>query len=255
MFTSLNELGSLVIDVTSNRLDFVFLKTNVTAGDWFTLLKTSLPPAHPPGTPNALAAAAVATNQINLDWNDNSDDEDGFKIERSTNGVNFLPLGTVGANVTNGADSGLLPATAYFYRLRSFNAAGNSSYSEVAQAVFLMFDRTPPAAVTNLLSRPPPSSGLSDGAAMTAIRRASRQDVRYHTTPIAESQHGDAGGRDSLPASAGVLQMLTGMACFELRLLMALKTSRQAPTSIPSSTCPAPDRSNPPAVTRLTACA
>jgi acid phosphatase type 7 len=43
MFISLNRLGSLVLDVLSNRLDAVFLQSDGVTGDHFTLLKGDLP--------------------------------------------------------------------------------------------------------------------------------------------------------------------------------------------------------------------
>ena len=43
-FLSLNELGSLVIDVASNRLDVVMLSTNAVTHDRFTIIKNHLPP-------------------------------------------------------------------------------------------------------------------------------------------------------------------------------------------------------------------
>jgi titin len=75
----------------------------------------------------------VYTNQIYLTWQDNSDNEDGFKIERSVNGGGFNQLGIQGANVTTYYDSGpqgggLKPGT-YCYRVKAFNSLGDSSYS------------------------------------------------------------------------------------------------------------------------------
>jgi uncharacterized membrane protein len=65
---------------------------------------------------------------------DNAANEDGFKIERSTNNVNFLPVVTVGTNVTGYSDTGLSPSTTYYYRVYAYNAAGNSGYSNTANA-------------------------------------------------------------------------------------------------------------------------
>ncbi len=133
MFISLNLLGSLVIDINSNRLDVTFLKTDALAGDYFTIIK-SPPATNPPAAPTVLTALALSSSQINLSWVDNSTDEDGFKVERSTNGIDFVQVSSVGANVVNGIDNGLSPLTTYHYRVRAFNLAGDSPYSNIAQA-------------------------------------------------------------------------------------------------------------------------
>ena len=39
MFISLNELGSLVLDIDGGRVDATFLRADGTTGDYFTLLK------------------------------------------------------------------------------------------------------------------------------------------------------------------------------------------------------------------------
>jgi len=75
----------------------------------------------------------VTANFIRLTWTDNSDNEDGFAIERCT-GLNctiFGQIATVGANTTAFNNSGLARNTWYRYRIRAFNAAGNSAYSNV----------------------------------------------------------------------------------------------------------------------------
>jgi len=91
------------------------------------------PPA-PPAVPSSLTATAVSSSQINLAWMDNAANEEGFKIERSTDGMNFLPLVTLGSNVTGYSDTGLSPSTTYYYRVYAYNAAGNSGYSNTANA-------------------------------------------------------------------------------------------------------------------------
>jgi hypothetical protein len=40
----------------------------------------------------------------------------------------------VGANVTSYANTGLSSNTTYRYRVRAYNASGNSSYSNIASA-------------------------------------------------------------------------------------------------------------------------
>src|SRR5262249_15888998 len=52
----------------------------------------------PPAAPTGLTASAASSTRVNLTWTDKSGNETGFKIERSTNGVNFTQIATVGVN-------------------------------------------------------------------------------------------------------------------------------------------------------------
>jgi titin len=97
---------------------------------------TTLP--DPPSAPSNLTATAASSSQINLEWDDNSSDEDGFKIEIKTAADSvYTQIATVGAGDTTYASAGLNPNTEYFYRVRAFNANGNSDYSNVANATTL----------------------------------------------------------------------------------------------------------------------
>ena len=88
----------------------------------------------PPGQPTGLTATPVSTSQIDLAWTDNASNETGFRIERSTNGTTFTEVATVGANGVMYQSTGLKRNTLYYYRVRAYNAAGNSGYSNIASA-------------------------------------------------------------------------------------------------------------------------
>ena len=87
-----------------------------------------------PYAPSNLSAQGVSSNQINLTWTDNSLGEIGFKVDRSTDGTNFVQIATPPADSTNYSDVGLTPMKAYFYRVRAYNVSGDSFYTSTAEA-------------------------------------------------------------------------------------------------------------------------
>lgn len=70
--------------------------------------------------------------QLTLRWNDESMDELGFEIERAAGGGNFEKIATVGPNLASFVDREATGASAYAYRIRAFNEAGYSTYSNTA---------------------------------------------------------------------------------------------------------------------------
>ena len=91
-----------------------------------------------PLAPSSLTAAALSSNQIQLKWQDNSSNETGFKIEQAPPSTGpWLQIATVAKAVTVYTNSGLIASTMYYYRVRSYNSRGSSSYSAVANATTL----------------------------------------------------------------------------------------------------------------------
>ena len=131
MYVSLNLLGSLIVDVVSNRMDVTFLDNTAVARDTFTIQKPAST-STAPDAPGNLQATAVSSSQINLTWTDYAGNEDGFAVERSTDGVKYLLIGTLGPNIISAADSGLQANKRYYYRVRAFNSTGVSAYSNTA---------------------------------------------------------------------------------------------------------------------------
>jgi formylglycine-generating enzyme required for sulfatase activity/transcriptional regulator CtsR len=88
-----------------------------------------------PTAPSVLNAFAASPTQISLFWTDNSNNEFGFKIERKTGaGGTYAEIATVTTNVTIYNDTGLTASTAYYYRIRATNSAGDSAYTTEANA-------------------------------------------------------------------------------------------------------------------------
>jgi Calx-beta domain len=76
--------------------------------------------------------APAAAAQLTLSWTDNSNNEDGFRIERRISGGSFAQIAVVAANVTSFIDSGVTAGTTYCYRVRAYNQAGASAYTAEA---------------------------------------------------------------------------------------------------------------------------
>ena len=88
-----------------------------------------------PAAPSNLTITSVLSNQVNVSWTDNSNNETGFKIQRKT-GVSgtYVTIWTTAANVTSymDTDTALRDGTLYYYRVSATNTAGDSAFSNEA---------------------------------------------------------------------------------------------------------------------------
>ena len=174
VYTQVTELGNATSTLVSNLTDgktYFFVVTAYNNGSVesspsneisYTSGVASTPTPTPtatatPAAPTNLSAIAVSSNRINLSWADNSTNESGFKVERSTNGTTFVQVSTVGAGVTAYANTGLAASTKYYYRIRAYNSAGNSSYSNTTTATTTSSTPTPtPTATPTATPTPTP---------------------------------------------------------------------------------------------------
>ena len=91
-----------------------------------------------PAAPSNLSASAVSSSQINLSWSDNSNNETGFYLERATSSSGpWTQIAGFGTNEISYSSTGLSASTTYWYRVRSYNNAGYSAYSNSASATTL----------------------------------------------------------------------------------------------------------------------
>ena len=66
---------------------------------------------------------------VTVGWNDNSDNEDNFVLERKIVGGAFSTLTSPAANATSYVDATLAAQTDYIYRIKATNTGGDSAYS------------------------------------------------------------------------------------------------------------------------------
>lgn len=86
-----------------------------------------------PVAPTSLFAVAASASRVNLTWADNSSNENGFQIWRtSNNGRSWTNIANVSANTTSFADSGVSARRTFSYAVRAFNGVGYSAYSNTA---------------------------------------------------------------------------------------------------------------------------
>ena len=105
---------------------------------------------------SVLASNRLDAASLQLSWVDNSDNEDGFHIERKvgTNGI-FSFVAAVGPDITSYTDDNLASNTTYCYRLNAFNGIGISEYTNEACGT------TSGGAFASLTPPPPVSSTIA----------------------------------------------------------------------------------------------
>jgi hypothetical protein len=106
---------------------------------------------------NALISTPTTPGSVNATWNDNSDNEEYFILERSTNNVNFTDIAHPVAGATSYSDATVLPGTLYYYRVKAHGPLSESAYSVVASV-------TTPAANTlpTIPTGPTPANNVTN---------------------------------------------------------------------------------------------
>lgn len=95
------------------------------------LVSTALPIA-----PSNVSALSVAASQVKITWQDNSDNEKGFRIlRRPTTSSTFTALATVSSNTTAYVDNAVVYGKQYYYKVASYNDTGSSESPASAVAV------------------------------------------------------------------------------------------------------------------------
>jgi len=156
IFSGTTSPGTLTASNAQGQLTFRFVTDaqNTAAGWSATLSCITLPIP-----PSNLALSVISQTQINLSWQDNSNNETGFKIERSANDqTNYTQITTVGAGITTYQDNSLSANTTYFYRIRAYNGDGNADFADPQTQTTLP---NAPTAPSNLSATPISSTQIN----------------------------------------------------------------------------------------------
>lgn len=87
-------------------------------------------------SPSNLVVTNISQTQIDLQWIDNSENENGFELQRWTSLTGYVVISTIArAGVTTYIDSPLTPTTSFRYRVRAYLGTIFSDYSELANYV------------------------------------------------------------------------------------------------------------------------
>jgi hypothetical protein len=87
------------------------------------------PTAYPPNAPSGLTLAQAVRSMVAISWTDNSTDEDTFQVQRSVDSSTFAHLVYLRADSHSSTDATILANKKYWYKVRSKNANGASSFT------------------------------------------------------------------------------------------------------------------------------
>ena len=87
-----------------------------------------------PESPSNLSVVPVTSGIVRLIWTDNSENEDGFIIQRRVGNTGFVTIDKVDGDTTCYIDYGLSPGIRYGYRVCAYNGAGESAFTAVRYA-------------------------------------------------------------------------------------------------------------------------
>lgn len=154
-----------------------------------------------PTAPSNLAVTVISSTSIGLAWNDNSNNETGFKIERSlSNDSGFVQITTVSSGSVSYTDAGVLADQTYFYRVRAFNAGRDSGYTSVHYGVTFTVAPIAPSNLTAVKSSSSITLNWDDNSANEESFKIEHSTDNVTFTEIAAKSINDISHVQTLPA-------------------------------------------------------
>lgn len=141
--------------------------------------------------PSNLDAVIENGNALKFSWTDNSGNENGFELEKSTDGTNYTTLATLAANTVSYTEANFSAGQVAYYRVRAVHPSGNSGYSNVFNSAVL---RTPGVVVNKIYNATSTADGNADAVELLVLEN--NFDMRNLLVKDAEDNiTRDAGGK------------------------------------------------------------
>ena len=172
----------------------------------------------PPAAPSNLTPTIVGTHQVQLTWQDNANNESGFVLQGKAEGGTYADLGALPADTTAVEVSGLDDDTVYDFRVRAYNAAGTSAFSNVVEITTeLDIPETPtdlvavPASSTSVALTWEDQSDNEEEFVVEARSPASGEWQVVKTGVVAGAAGGATGGIPAADGSGPVSTVISGL--------------------------------------------
>jgi hypothetical protein len=133
---------------------------NAFGSSGYTNEATAATPDIPPAAPGGVSVTAISGTKVQVNWTDNSGNEDGFVVQLKEGAGDYQSRAAVAANVVTDRITGLKSLTSYTFRVYAFNEAGNSNFSSEQ---VLVTPPPPPATPTGLQASPVSSTQIRLG--------------------------------------------------------------------------------------------